>query len=289
LTTPTSEIIVAPFMKQRSTIRPLTGTRAVVRAITVLKALGRSTSSYGVTELGAATGLSKATVFRLLGALENEGMVAREGSSGAYRLGPQVISLGASALSTTDLRAIAHDELVRLTEESGESATLEILTDADVVVLDEVQGRFLSGASAEIGRSWPAHATSTGKLLMAFADRMPALPRLTRFAPRTITTRTGLEREMGRIRRHGYAIAVDELEPGLVAMAAPVRNHLGYVVAALSLNGPATRLRPKQRRALTPKLCGAANRVSRRLGASSKRSPSHSRPRIPAKAALSTV
>src|SRR6185437_8435402 len=143
-------------MKQRSNTHPVTGTRAVVRAITVLKALGRSTNAYGVTELGTATGLSKATVFRLLGALENEGMVAREGSSGTYRLGPQVISLGASALSTTDLRAIAHDELVRLVEESGESATLEILTDAEVVVLDEVQGIFLSGASAEIGRSWPA-------------------------------------------------------------------------------------------------------------------------------------
>jgi len=91
-------------MKQRSNIRPLAGTRAVIRAITVLKALGRSTNAYGVTELGAATGLSKATVFRLLGALENEGMVARDGSSGTYRLGPQIISLGASALSTTDLR-----------------------------------------------------------------------------------------------------------------------------------------------------------------------------------------
>ena len=72
-------------MKQRSNIRPLAGTRAVIRAITVLKALGRSTNAYGVTELGAATGLSKATVFRLLGALENEGMVARDGSSGTYR------------------------------------------------------------------------------------------------------------------------------------------------------------------------------------------------------------
>ena len=262
-------------MKQRSNIRPLTGTRAVVRAITVLKALGRSTSAYGVTELGTATGLSKATVFRLLGALENEGMVARDASKGTYRLGPQVISLGASALSTTDLRGIAHDELVWLTEESGESATLEILQDAEVVVIDEVQGNFLFGASAEIGRSWPAHATSTGKLLLALGEHMPLMPRLSRFASRTITTRAQLEREMSRIRRHGYAMAVDELEPGLVAMAAPVRNHLGFVVAALSLNGPRTRLGPKRRRALLPKLCRAASRVSRRLGASARPRPSH--------------
>ena len=183
-------------------------------------------------------------VFRLLGALENEGMVARDGSSGTYRLGPQVISLGASALSTTDLRSIAHDELMRLAEESGETATLEILTDTDVVVLDEVQGRFLFGATPEIGRSWPAHATSTGKVLLALTHPMPALPRLIRFSARTITTRSELERELARVRHNGFAIAVDELEPGLVAMAAPVHNHLGYVVAALSLNGPGTRLGP---------------------------------------------
>ena len=267
-------------MKQRSNIRPLTGTRAVVRAITVLKALGRSTSAYGVTELGTATGLSKATVFRLLGALENEGMVARDGSSGTYRLGPQVISLGASALSTTDLRAIAHDELVRLTEESGETATLEIMSDAEIVVLDEVQARFLFGATPEIGRSWPAHATSTGKLLLALSDRMPAIPRLTRFAPRTITTRAELGRELARIRHHGYAEAVDELEPGLVAIAAPIRNHLGCVVAALSLNGPGTRLGPKRRRALLPKLCRSAGRVSRRLGASARADVETSKSRI---------
>jgi len=261
-------------MKQRSNIRPLTGTRAVVRAITVLKALGRSTNAYGVTEIGTATGLSKATVFRLLGALENEGMVARDGSSGTYRLGPQIISLGASALSTTDLRSIAHDELVRLTDESGETATLEILADNKVVVVDEVQSSFLFGATPEIGRSWPVHATSTGKLMLALCDPAPAIPRrLGRYASRTITTRTELERELSRIRHNGYAVAVDELEPGLVAMAAPVRNHLGYVIAALSLNGPGTRLGPKTRRALMPKLCRAANRVSRRLGAAMRRTP----------------
>src|SRR5437868_1583933 len=266
-------------MKQRSNIRPVTGTRAVVRSITVLKALGRSTNAYGVTELGTATGLSKATVFRLLGALENEGMVARDGLGGTYRLGPEVISLGASALSTSDLRSIAHAELIRLAEESGETSTLEILTDTDVVVLDEVQGRFLFGATPEIGRSWPAHATSTGKVLLALAHPMPALNRASRFATRTITTRTELERELSRVRQNGFAMAVDELEPGLVAMAAPIRNHLGYVVAALSLNGPGTRLGPKRRRALIPKLCRSANRVSRRLGASMRPTPSHPKSR----------
>jgi DNA-binding IclR family transcriptional regulator len=258
-------------MKRRSNLRPLAGTRAVVRAVSVLKALGRSPNPYGITELGSATGLSKATVFRLLGALENEGLVARDGGTGAYRLGPEMISLGASALSTTDLREVAHYELLRLTAESGETSTLEVLANNDVLVVDEVQGRFLFSAAPEIGRRWPIHATSTGKVLMAFSDPRPALTRLTKYAPRTIATRPDLERELARVKAHGYAFAVDELEPGLVALAAPIRNHFGTVAAALSINGPASRLTPKRRRELLSKVCEAASRVSRRLGANGRR------------------
>jgi len=255
-------------MKPRSNTRP-SGTRSVSRAISVLKTLGRSSNAYGLTDLGIATGLSKATVFRLLGALETEGLVARDDASGAYRLGPELISLGASALSTTRLRAVAHDELLRLAEESGETATLEVMTEGEILVVDEAKGRFLFGANPEIGRAWPAHATSTGKVLLALTDPMPALLRLTRVGPKTITSRAELERELARVRHQGYALAIDELESGLSAIAAPVRNHLGFVVGAISINGPGTRLGPTRRRTLIPKVISAANRVSRRLGASS--------------------
>jgi DNA-binding IclR family transcriptional regulator len=136
-----------------------------------------------------------------------------------------------------------------------------------VLVIDEVQGRFLFSATPEIGRRWPIHATSTGKVLLAFAQTTRSLPRLAKHGPRTITTHAELDRELERVRQHGYAFAVDELETGLVAMAAPIKNHLGHVVAAVSLNGPSSRLTPKRRRQLQAKLCAAAKRVSRRLGA----------------------
>jgi DNA-binding IclR family transcriptional regulator len=254
-------------MKQRSNISPVPGTRAVVRAITVLKTMGRLPGAHGISELGSATGLSKATVFRLLGALETEGIVSRDKSSGGYSLGPELISLGTSALSTTDLRAIAHDELASLSLLTGETSTLEVLSGPEVIILDEVQGKFLLGSTPEIGHRWPAHGTSTGKLLLALTPGAPELPRLSRLAPRTILSKSVFNRELERIRKRGYAIAVDELEPGLVALAAPVRNHTGHAVAALSINGPGTRLSPTARRRMLPMLCQAANNVSRRLGA----------------------
>ena len=254
-------------MKQRSNTASLPGTRAVVRAITVLKTMGRSPGAHGISELGSATGLSKATVFRLLGALETEGMVARDTSSGNYLLGPELINLGNLALSTTDLRSIAHDELVELSALTGETATLEVLVGTDVIILDEVKGRFLVGSMPEIGNRWAAHGTSTGKLLLALTPEGAAPARLARLAPRTIVSRESLERELQRIRKHDYAIAVDELEPGLVALAAPIRNHTGRAVAALSINAPGARLTPRARRSTLPALCRAANRISRRLGA----------------------
>lgn len=259
--------ILAAIMKQRSNLAPLPGTRAVVRAITVLKTLGRSTDAYGISELGEETGLSKATVFRLLGALEGEGMVARNGETGTYRLGPELINLGASALSATDLHAAAHHELVELTRRTGETSTLEVLFGTDVVILDEVKGRFLLGSTPEIGRRWAAHATSTGKLLLALGPGVHTLARLPRLAHRTIVSRSALERELRRISKLRYAIAVDELEPGLVAMAAPITNHDGAVVAAISVNGPGSRLTASRRRQFLSPLCKAAATISRRLGA----------------------
>ncbi|MGH7635309.1 MAG: IclR family transcriptional regulator, partial [Gemmatimonadaceae bacterium] len=184
-----------------------------------------------------------------------------------YMLGPELIRLGNHALSTTDLRSIAHDELVELSALTGETATLEVLVGTDVVIIDEVKGRFLVGSTPEIGHRWAAHATSTGKLLLALSPEGAAPARLARLAPRTIVSRELLERELQRIRKHDYAIAVDELEPGLVALAAPIRNHTGLAVAALSINAPGARLTPSARRRTLPTLCRAANRISRRLGA----------------------
>jgi IclR family acetate operon transcriptional repressor len=256
-------------MKQHSNSPVLPGTQSVLRAIAVLKTLGRTGDSYGITELGAATGLSKATVFRLLGALENEGMVARDGASGAYRLGPEVITLGATAQCAANLRVIAHDELVRLARESGETATLEVLLAGEVLILDEAKGRFVLCSTPEIGRRWPAHATSTGKVLLAFTTPVAPMPRLTKLGPKSITTREAFERELTRVRKLGYACTVDELEAGLVALAAPVRNHAGFVVGSISINGPALRLDARRRRTLLPALCRAADRISRRMGATS--------------------
>jgi DNA-binding IclR family transcriptional regulator len=252
-------------MKQRST-NPSPGTQAVVRAIAILKAMARPGRGFGITELSVLLDLNKVAVFRLLGALEAEGMVVRD-ASGGYRLGPELITLGASALGSTDLSIAAQDELVALVKLTGETATLEVLVGTEALIIGEVQGRYLLGSAPELGRRSPAHVTSTGKVLLALTHSVPTLGLLEKRTPGTITSHSDLERELAQVRRQGYAMASEELEVGFSALAAPVRNHLGNVVAALSINGPSARLRPDVMRGLVGPVCSAANRISHKLGA----------------------
>jgi DNA-binding IclR family transcriptional regulator len=264
-------------MKRRSNDaeeRPASGTQAVLRAIAVLKAFGGARSAWGLTELAAELGLHKTTVFRLLGALVDEGFVERDAEHQTYRLGPALIGLGTRAGRATGLHAAAHPVLGALADDTGETATLEVLAGSEVLILDEVAGRFLLGSAPEIGTRWPAYATSTGKVLLAAARFAPdahaapaALGRLVRLGPGTITSHARLDRELAAVWRRGFAIASEELERGYVAIGAPVRDARGRVVAAISVGGPKTRLTRTRTAQLAALVRHAADRVSYRLGA----------------------
>lgn len=247
------------------------GTRAVVRAMAVLKAFGGARSAWGLTDLANELSLNKTTVFRLVRALEQGGMLTRDPGREVYRLGPELIVLGARALRSADLRAVARNQLEILADRTGESATLEVLVGDDTLILDEVLGRFFLGGSGEIGTRWPAHATSTGKVLLAELLRQGGtLPRrLEARTRKTITSAAKLERELSRVSERGYAVAKEELEPGFVAIGAPVHNHEGRVIAALSIGGPTGRLAAGRIPSLGALVRSAADEVSRSLGASS--------------------
>ncbi len=254
-------------MKQHSNSQTPPGTQAVVRAITILKTLARAGDGLGLGELSAAMQLNKPAIFRLLGALETEGMVVRNPAGTAYSLGPEVIALGDAELGAVDLRTAAHDELVALVHETGETATLEVLTGTEVLIISELQGHFLLGSAPELGMRWPAYATSSGKVLLALTHPAPETGELLKRTSRTIVSHRMLQRELEQVRLDGYATACDELEPGFSAAAAPIRNHLGDVVGALSINGPTVRLSTRRLKTLAIALRAASDRVSQRLGA----------------------
>jgi DNA-binding IclR family transcriptional regulator len=245
------------------------GTQAVVRAIRLLKAFTRERPAVGLDELSDELDLSRTTARRLLAALESEGLVGREPASGAYRLGPTILALGAQALLGHDLRNLTQPELARLAAETGETATLEVLAGDQVLIVGEVPGRHLVTVAPELGTFWPLHATSTGKAILAALPepRRHALirPPLARFTDSTITDPAALAAELDRVALRGFAVAVEELGDGAAAVATALRDPLGEPVGAISLGGPVSRLAGPRLEELAAALAASAANLSPRI------------------------
>jgi DNA-binding IclR family transcriptional regulator len=239
--------------------------------MSLLKAVAAGGPEPRLTDLARKVRLNKSTVFRLLSALEGAQMVERTPGN-AYRLGPELLRLSSQshALDKAALQDAARPALRALAAETRETVTLEVLVGEEVLVLDEATGGHVVAAVRSLGERWPAHATSTGKVLLASlsdAELDARLRRrLTSYTPRTITDGAALRRELERVRAGGYATAVEELELGFVAIGAPVRAPSGEVVAAISVGGPKARFPAATVAAIAQKLPAAVDAVSARLG-----------------------
>lgn len=245
---------------------PPQGAQAALRAIRLLKLFTAQAPELQLAEISALSGLNKTTTHRLLQALHSEELLDRNPGTGAYRLGPGMMALGVQALSSNDLRLRARPLLKRLAEETGETATLEVPIDDTMLILDEIAGKHFVGASGNVGTRWPIHATSTGKAYIAFEQdgsaRLSAeLPSLT---ARTITQLDELEKQLGDIRRRGFAETVDELEDGFSGVAAVVRGGMGELLGALSICGPSQRMSENRRAQLGVTLCTVAKHLQPR-------------------------
>lgn len=249
---------------------PYPGTQAVLRAIALLKAFTDDRPELSLADLARRVELNKTTTYRLLTALESEGLVIRSTDADTYRLGPEMIALGGRALRANDLRLVSRDELETLAQTVGEAATLEVLVGAEVLILDEAPVGHLVSPNQSIGTRWPAHATSTGKVLLANlppADLETVLQTpLVKLTEMTVTGPDALRRQLVAIREQGYAVVEQELEIGFTAIGAAIRDHNGRAAAAISVNGPSARLDAARVPEVGRLVKAAANRISARLG-----------------------
>ena len=261
--------VATRLVHNMNSARPYAGTQAVRRALALLKAVGADAEPPTLAELVRRVGLNKTTAYRLLTALEAEGLVERAGEG--YRVGPELGALAGRALGSRELREAARAELAALADATGETAHLEVRVGRETLILDEAMGGHRVGTTPSVGTRWPAHATSTGKVLLAaLADDdlepLLSLP-LPALTPRTITGKAALRRELARVRARGYATGIEELEPGFMAVAVPVRDRDGRVVAALGIDGPRVRLAAERLTRIAKTLPAYAARISGRLGA----------------------
>ena len=214
------------------------------RSLALLTSFDDSRAEIGVTEIAESLGVHKSTASRLAAALERAGFLTRAGKR--YRLGTELIRLGALALRGFDVVATTQPAMERLSRQTGETINLAVPDGNDILNVAEIPSTFILGCSGGwTGRRTKPHAAANGKVLLAYGAI--GLPRqLERYTEHTITTPGALHEELAAVRRNGYATATAELEEGLVAVAAPVFDGTGACVAALSVSGPAHRIPPER-------------------------------------------
>lgn len=248
---------------------PYGGTQAIQRAVRILKVFGPDTSSLTPQEISHRAQLNRSTVYRLLSALETEGLLASD-ENGRYRLGPELIALGGLALRQVDLRAIALPILRELAKQSGETVDLEVLAGSHTMIIEEVTGDHLLSTSSNIGQLYPAHCTATGKALLAYLPQ-PGVDAilaegLRACGPRAIRDQAVLRAELQAIAERGYATAYEELEAYLHSVGAPIFDHHGLAIAAVSISGPSARLPRRQEAQIARALLASCLEISQHLG-----------------------
>jgi DNA-binding IclR family transcriptional regulator len=250
------------------------GLQSVGRALRALELIAEA-GEIGVTELGRRLDVHKATASRLVATLAEPGLVERDPQSEKIRLGFGLIRLAGAAMAGLDLVRTAHPILEDLADRTSETVNLGVVSGDSVVYIDQVTGTRSIVAVSWVGRRTPLHCTSNGKVLLASMEerereRHLAGP-LDRMTDHTIVDAATLRTQLREVAARGYASTMEELEEGLNAVAAPIRQADGRVVAALSVSGPAFRMRPMELPRIARATIDSATGISRRLGWAERR------------------
>jgi IclR family acetate operon transcriptional repressor len=257
------------------------GTQAIDRAALLLTRVVRGTGPASFTELATASGLAKSTTSRLLMALERHQLVRRD-RDGRFCPGELFVRYAWQGTADADLVAVAQPFLSELGELTGETINLGIVASSGVAAraggggaggdgrtavnqIAQVDSKYMIGGTNWVGLAVPLHCSASGKVLLAFgATSIPAEP-YERRTDRTLTSRSELDQELASVRARGCAVTDEELEPGLVAVAAPVFAGGQVAIAAISVSGPASRLTGDQLETTTAACLNVARTLSTTL------------------------
>jgi IclR family KDG regulon transcriptional repressor len=248
--------------------------QTVANALKLLEAF-RDEEEMGVTELSRRLDLHKNNIFRLLATLELNGYVEQSANTDRYRLAVGCLELGQAYLRSRGLLRGARPLLEEIASESSESSHLAVMRDFEVIHLDGVASEQLVATGLRIGQKLPVHCTALGKVLLGCSPKgvheaFDGALASGEFARRTDATIVDAQKLFDQARSaalQGFALDVEECEPGLACAAAPVFDGAGNLVAALSVSGPAFRLTEERLLGeIAPMVAAAAGRLSHELG-----------------------
>ncbi len=244
--------------------------QSIQRAVAILRSFTEAEPELSVTELSRRLGLHKSTVSRILSTLRQEGLVGQNPETDKYRLGLGLISLAGVALGRVSVRGATQPYLGTLVDISRETINVTVLDGQNCMNIEHVASPQPIRYVGWIGRRTPLHCTACGKVLLAYQspeERAAHLPRrLTKHTDKTITNRSKLLASLAQIREQGYAIVEGEFEEGFTAIAAPIFNHAGEAVAAVSIAGPTYRLDEEHIASFIEPLKRITQTISEKLG-----------------------
>jgi IclR family pca regulon transcriptional regulator len=242
---------------------------SLARGLEVISAFTRTRPKMTLSEIARATGMTRATVRRFLLTLVREGYAEKDDK--LFSLKPKVLELGYSALSSMGILEVAQPVMNELSRSLQESVFVAVLTGDHVTYIARATSERVVNISITIGGRAPAHAVSTGRVLLA-AETQEALHRyldrvkLEKLTPNTVTSKVKLRSELDRVRIEGHSIVDQELEIGLGSISVPIRDGQGRVLAALNVGCPsARRTVADMKKLILPELTAAAQTITRGL------------------------
>ena len=257
-------------MEQRTNRPPKARLSSVANSIRLLSSFSGEENELGITVLAGRLKLAKSTVHRLAATLTAARFLEQNGETGKYRLGLALFELGALVRRRMDVADAARQKLRELLETTGETVQLGIIDHQSVLYIYEMEPRRAIRMAAAVGARAPLHSTAVGKVLLAsqpaeYVSQVIDLG-LKSFTPKTIVERDELLQTLAEVAQRDYATDDEESETGLRAIASPVRNHTGQVIAAVGLAAPVQRMNKKVMQTCVPSVIATANAVSARLG-----------------------
>jgi IclR family pca regulon transcriptional regulator len=257
-----------------TTVRSADFVQSLERGLSVIRAFDRSHPELTLSEVAASTGVTRAAARRFLLTLMDLGYVRSDGRF--FSLSPRVLELGYAYLSSLSLPEVAEVHLEALVAEVNESSSVSVLDGPDVVYVARVPTSRIMTVAINVGTRFPAYATSMGRVLLAGLpdDELSAYldaVSFDRLTGRTVGGVAALRTELQRVRAQGWSLVDQELEEGLRAVAAPIRDRAGRTVAAINISTAASRTTLEAiRRDLVPPLLATAARISADLPATAR-------------------
>ena len=244
---------------------------SILRASAILKSFAGEQTHLRISELARRLGLDRSTTYRILLSLEKCGLVEKDEKTGEYALGLAAFELGNAYLRRMDFIQLSKPVMAELAQKVQETVHLAVLSDTEIFYVDKAESPRALGVMSKIGQRGPLHCTALGKVLLAYhpeEEQMKIIRKikLLPYTPKTITSRQRLLEELKVVRKQGYALDHREIEEDVECIGAPIRDHRGNVIAALSISGPQKKINTTGEKQFVSSVVEATALISSKLG-----------------------